>query len=367
MNMKFCSAALVLAASASIVCAQSVHEEPGIGAVFVMTNSASHNEVMIFLRSANGTLQLTGRVATQGRGSGGTTDPLGSQGSLTLSSDHKLLFAVNAGSGSLSSFRVRGDDLHLADVAYTGGASPVAVAQWGDLVYVLNFAGNSNVVAFHLDDNGKLSQIPKSIRYLSSSNSGASSVAFTPDGKYLLVTEKLTNNIDLFPVLADGTLGTAVITKDPGAGLFDLTISPNGAILALEAGAGTISSFIDQNQTLTPLNSLSTNGNATCWNVVTPDGRWVYTANSASNSISGFGISGAGLLTAVPGIVVAQLPAGSTDIDLAVSADSKYLYSLNSSAGAVGVFKINANGTLTQLSSVPAFTPATGFNGIAAY
>ena len=78
------------------------------GAVFVMNNSASRNQIIAFTRAADGSLQRAGTFATGGRGSGGVTDPLESQGSLTLSQDRSLLFAVNAGSGELSVFRVHG-------------------------------------------------------------------------------------------------------------------------------------------------------------------------------------------------------------------------------------------------------------------
>ena len=78
------------------------------GAVFVMTNSATRNEIVAYKRGTDGSLQEVRSVATGGRGSGGVTDPLASQGSLTLSQDRSLLFAVNAGSGSISVFRVQG-------------------------------------------------------------------------------------------------------------------------------------------------------------------------------------------------------------------------------------------------------------------
>src|SRR5579864_2536835 len=80
------------------------------GAVFVMTNNVDKNEVITYHRAGDGTLQEGARFATGGRGSGGNNDPLESQGSLTLSQDHALLFAVNAGSGEISVFRVHGSD-----------------------------------------------------------------------------------------------------------------------------------------------------------------------------------------------------------------------------------------------------------------
>jgi 6-phosphogluconolactonase len=93
------------------------------GAVFVMSNDADRNEVIAFDRSANGSLVERNHFDTGGRGSGGVTDPLESQGSLTLSQDHSLLFAANAGSGTVSVFKVLGSNLFLTDKEPTGGAS----------------------------------------------------------------------------------------------------------------------------------------------------------------------------------------------------------------------------------------------------
>jgi 6-phosphogluconolactonase len=118
-----------------------------------MTNAADRNEVISFRRAADGSLQEGHRFATGGRGSGGNNDPLESQGSLTLtlSQDHTLLFAVNAGSREISVFRVHGSDLSLADKKLSGGGEPNAVAQHGHLVYVLNSGGSSNVVGFRVN------------------------------------------------------------------------------------------------------------------------------------------------------------------------------------------------------------------------
>ena len=93
-------------------------------AVFVMTDSVEANQIIAYSRAADGSLVLGNHYATGGRGSGGTTDPLGSQGSLTLSQDRSLLFAVNAGTGNLSVFRVSGASLDLVQVASSGGSAP---------------------------------------------------------------------------------------------------------------------------------------------------------------------------------------------------------------------------------------------------
>ncbi len=170
-----------------------------------MTNNDTSNQILRFGREKTGALVFVGSSHTGGRGSGGTIDPLGSQNSLLLTQDEGFLLAVNSASGTISSFRVNGSSLELADVEPSGGSAPNALAQWGDLVYVLNVAGNSNVVGFRLED-GNLRRIPKALSYLSTALSGGSSVNFTPDGKFLLATERVTGKIDVFPVNTDGTL-----------------------------------------------------------------------------------------------------------------------------------------------------------------
>ncbi len=199
---------LLVAVGTSMVSATQSYAQDersiGTGAVFVMTNAADRNEVISFRRAADGSLEEGRRVSTGGRGTGGVTDPLESQGSLTLSQDHSLLFAVNGGSGEISVFQVHGSRLTLVDKETSGGSEPNAVAQHGNLVYVLNVGGSSNVVGFRLNAGGQVQRIPSSIRFLTTNNSEAASLAFSPNGQFLLVTERATNNIDAFRVQADG-------------------------------------------------------------------------------------------------------------------------------------------------------------------
>jgi hypothetical protein len=79
------------------------HAPDAAGAVYSMTNSPINNEVLIYARDGSGFLHPAGAVATGGTGTG---TGLGSQGALTMSDDQRWLFAVNAGSNSLSVFRV---------------------------------------------------------------------------------------------------------------------------------------------------------------------------------------------------------------------------------------------------------------------
>jgi len=350
--------------------------EPFVGsegpAVFVMTNNAEANEVIAFQRSEIGTLLNPSHFRTGGRGSGGTVDPLASQGSLTISADKAWLFAANAGSGTVSVFRVDGSRLELSDQVATGGSEPNAVAAHGALVYVLNTAGSSSVVGFRLQD-GKLHRIPGSLRLLSENGANSGSVAFSPDGHFLAVTEKATNLIDVFRVLADGTLSSIKSSPSAGPGAFAVGFAPNGTAIVSETGSSApnssaISSYaVNPDGSLKPISvSVPTLGNANCWNAVTPNGRFVYGSNAGSSTIAGFTLGATGTLTSLPGTVVGVNATGSGNLDITVSADGKFLYSLNAASGAIGMFAIQADGTLINLGATGGLPASAGLNGIAA-
>jgi len=108
------------------------------GDVYVLTNQPTGNAVMVFRRDAAGTLTFAGSFASAGKGTGTGADPLDSQGAVVLGEDNRLLFAVNAGSNSISVFAVSGDHLTLLDTVSSGGIEPVSVTVQHDLVYVVN-------------------------------------------------------------------------------------------------------------------------------------------------------------------------------------------------------------------------------------
>jgi len=221
---------------------------------------------------------------------------------------------------------------------------------------------------------GRLKPLDGSITFLSTSDSGPGSVSFSPDGRFLLVTEKLTNSIDVFAVNGDGTLGPIVVNPSTGPGAFAVLFAPNGTALVSETGpsaghnASAISSYaVRSNGKLSTIStSVPTLGAATCWLAVTPDGRFVYTDNAGTANVSGFSTGSNGALTAIGETVLGTLPTGSTNLDMAISSDGKFLYTLDSGTGTVGIFSINSNGTLNSLGEVDGLPATIGFNGIAA-
>src|SRR5205807_2166187 len=111
------------------------------GAVYVLSNQPVENAVIVFHRNADGTLLPGGSFPTGGAGFGSGPNPLGSQGALMLSADNRLLFAVNAGSDSITSFSVAGDSLTALQTVPSGGTMPVSLTVYKDMLYVLNSGG----------------------------------------------------------------------------------------------------------------------------------------------------------------------------------------------------------------------------------
>ena len=341
--------------------------------VFVMTNDAENNEILAYQKSPDGDFELRSHVRTGGRGSGGSTDPLQSQGSLTLSQDHELLFAVNAGSGTVSSFHLVKGLPVLIDHEPTDGAFPVAVAEHNGTIYVLNAGGNGAIVAFHVDGPGRLHEIQKSITPLTAPNDGASSIAVSPDGLTLTVIEKGPNNIDTFPIHPDGTLGAVVVNHSATPGVFSAVFAPNGALIVSEnqpngTDVSSISSYaVQPNGKIQAISqSVPTFGDANCWNAITPNGKFVYVDNAATSTVAGFSVAANGALTPIAGTILATEPSGAANLDMSISGDGNTLFTLNSGLGTVSVYNINSNGTLTLLGNIEDLPKGAGFNGIAA-
>ena len=99
-------------------------------AVFVQTDNTPGNQVIAYNRSDDGTLTLADTYDTGGSGgvlNGSVVDHLASQGSLTYDPENALLYAVNAGSNTVSVFSVTGDALSLRQVISSGGREHRAI------------------------------------------------------------------------------------------------------------------------------------------------------------------------------------------------------------------------------------------------
>ena len=172
----------------------------GDHAVFVQTDNIAGNQIVAYHRDHDGTLTPADTYATGGLGgvlNGSAVDHLGSQGSLASDPGHGLLYAVNAGSNTVSVFSVSGDRLWLRQVVGSGGTFPVSIAVHGNLVYVLNAEDGGSVSGYWVSD-GRLHPIWGSTRSLGLTiptdttqfTHTPGQVAFSPDGSQLIVTTK---------------------------------------------------------------------------------------------------------------------------------------------------------------------------------
>jgi 6-phosphogluconolactonase len=337
------------------------------GAVYVLTNQSTGNSVMVFSRTDDGTLSLSGTFSTGGQGMGTGADPLGSQGALVLGPGRRLLFAVNAGSNEISEFAAQGINLRLLDKKPSGGVMPLSIAVHGWLVYVLNAGGTPDVSGFIIDPfSNRLLPLPGSTRSLPGGNSAApAQVGFSRDGSILMVTEKGTSKIDTYRVGDDGLLLSPTSTASIGATPFGFGFAHRGIAVVSEAGPNALSSYeIDRSGDVEILSGSIPNGQkATCWAVVTEDGRYAYSASAGTATISSYSLSREGFLSLL-NPTAGAMATGSAPTDMALSDDSRFLYVRDGGKNTVAGFRVESGGSLTPVGSVSGI-PA-GAQGIAA-
>jgi len=162
------------------------------GDVYVLSNQSDENAVIVFHRNADGAIERAGRFPTGGSGAGSGTNPLGSQGPLILSADNRMLFAVNAGSNSISAFSVSGDELSLVQTISSGGTRPISLTLSHDLLYVLNSGDSPNITGFRIVPEGRpMVRLEGSTQALPSGAAAEpAEVSFNPEGNVLLGTER---------------------------------------------------------------------------------------------------------------------------------------------------------------------------------
>ena len=343
--------------------------------VFVQTNGLTGNTVIAYHRSDSGALTLSGTYPTGGKGGLETSAPvdaLASQGSLTYDVGSGLLFAVNAGSDTLSVFGVSGDRLHLRQVVPTRGSFPVSVAVHGEHVVVLNAGGGGSVVGFRLHDR-RLSPVAGAVASLGLANAttplfitAPGQVDFAPDGRLVVVTTKKNGTLVVFRVRHDGRLSARTTTASVGAVPFSFVADRFGHIVVSEAGPAAATTYdVHADGSLTPITaSVASGGKALCW--LAAVGRFVYASNTGSSTLSAYATDAQGHLTLV------QPVAASTDaapIDQDATADGRFLYVQDAGAGEVQGFRVEKDGTLTLVATatgLPAFDGSTGMEGIVA-
>jgi 6-phosphogluconolactonase (cycloisomerase 2 family) len=329
------------------------HHAPG--AVFVQTDNLAGNSIVAYHRAPDGTLTQAGVYPTGGLGgqlSGSVVDHTASQGALAYDAAHRLLYAVNAGSNTITAFAVRRDHLTRLQTVSSGGTFPVSITVHGGLLYVLNARGGGSIQGY-LRLGGLLVRVPSWHRDLGFNpnpvpefTSTPGQIAFTPDGSKLVVTTKGDGqSIEVFPVGVFGPSAQPVVTPDPGNVPFAVAFDRRNNLVIAEAGPSAVATFtVNPDATLSLITRTATGQAATCW--ITSTGDHLYASNAGSASVSGY-TDQHGVLTALGNT--------STDpgtVDSAASPDRHYLYVQAGGNGTVDEFRIAGNGSLTPIGTV---------------
>ena len=327
------------------------------GALYTQTNNPAGNVVQKFDRAADGSLTAVGTFSTGGSGLAGLG---GRQGAVALSGDEAFVLAVNAGSNTVSTFRVTDDGLALIGSVSSGGVAPDSVDERDGHVYVLNSGGTPNVTTFALGADGTLTQ--QASQPLAGGAQGAAQVTAAPDGSALVVTERLSNRIETLPLDGSGIPGAPSVTASNGNVPFGFAWGHRGQLIVSEAAASGVSSYgLVDGGLFSITASLPVGHGAACWVATSPNGRYAYTGN-ASGSISGFAVGTDGALSELDTVSVAA----PRDLDFARNGRFLYVVSpgaAGASSGRVTGYRVATDGTLTAVTSVAA---AAGLTGAAA-
>jgi 6-phosphogluconolactonase (cycloisomerase 2 family) len=342
--------------------ASSTHHDfwPGThSALFVETDAASGNSVLSYTRASDGTISYIGRFSTGGLGataSGATADPLASQGGLALANNGNDLVATNAGSNTISVFAVEGAALQLIQQLPSGGEFPDSLATSGRFVSVLNAGGAGSIAEFQWFGQ-RLVPVGGQVRSLGLSNTnppefhhGAGQVSYTPNGRFLVVTTKLsTNSYDVFSVAGNGSLSNSpTVTAAANALPFSFTFDAAGNVVATEAATSSVTTYhVNNNGSLSELGTVSDGQSALCW--ISGAKGYYFGSNAGSANVSSFSQTSSGAPVLV-NTSAAATHAGTTDS--VVSPDGDFLYVESGGAGTIDAFAIGSGGTLTPIETL---------------
>ena len=314
--------------------------------VFTSTNEAAGNRVLVYDRAAHGALEPAGSVATGGLGTGGG---LNNQGAVQAA--RGLLFVTDAGSNDVAALRLRDGSAVPVGRTPSGGQTPISVTVHKDVLYVLNADQGGTIAGFTIGSGGSLTPIPGSVRAVA--GSGPAEIQFSPSGRSLYVTERDSNTIDTFPVDDAGRAGVPVSTASSGATPFGFAVDRHGDLVVSEAAGGpggtsAVSSYSPAagGSLTTVTASAPDHQNAACWVGLSGDERFAYTANAASNTLSGYSVGPDGSLTLLDADGVTATTGGHPTDLIAGRGDD--LFALAAGTGELDVFRTGGHGELTR-------------------
>ena len=307
----------------------------GVGVATVYTESNNpepgHNAVLAYSRSPDGTLQQIGTFSTNGTGQLNLPKVVGPDDSsqeVVATPDGRFLFAVNQGSNTVAAFRIERDgSLDFVGTFDSGGVQPDSIGIVGGKLYVSNRgdataagpggvpAANPgtvapNITGFTIDPDGSLAPISGgTVTFPVGTVPSQNLIA--PGGQVLFSdifgvnTAPQSNTLAPFQVQADGTLklapGGNVAAQSPGSttpapALLGADTNPNLPIVyAGLTGLNEVAVFTyDTSGQLTFVGASDPNnqgGKGPCWVAVSPDGKFLYTGDTGSDSVGVYSLA----------------------------------------------------------------------------
>ncbi len=382
------------------------------GAVYAMSNDLEKNTIVGYARNATDDFIFLGEFDTGGRGatldnSTDGIDPLLSQNSVVVTPSKKFLLNVNAGSNTITAFKILPDlKLKRTSMARVTGTGPSAIAVNNEgLVYVASadfdgvfdsFSDSlGSLSGFRLTSTGILVPLEGSVRRLPTR---PGDVVFSPDDMSLVASSfnaffgalpapsDSLLSFRVFPtgLLSDTPVDTASSTSPgnpPGRvppAVIGIAIVEVGGVQYIvfpeirAAQAGSISSFsLDSRSMLTSvqidlvIGRSITNGQlAPCWIVFNSAKTIFYTSNTDSDTVSSFRFS-SGQSTLLSEVAASGVSSLDGAIDMAISPDDKFLFVHGGANGEIGVFRISENGALEFVKNLKAL-PTGNTQGIVA-
>jgi len=103
---------------------------------------------------------------------------------------------------------------------------------------------------------------------------------------------------------------------------------------------------------------------APCWLVVTRGGRYAFTTNTPDDSLSAYAIDFEGHLELIEeGGRSGEPGTGTNPLDMDLTDDGRFLYTLNIGTNTISTFRVRSDGSLRLLGAIPG---VPGANGLAA-
>ena len=299
----------------------------------------------------------------------------------------KLVFVVNAGSDSITSFIVRKNGrLKRVDVQSSAGDFPNSIAVKRGVLYVLNSHSDS-IAGIKYDRDGEMTRIRNSVRNLAMTQANQTlsprQVGFDRTGTVLAVTRlsPLPGSIDTFKLNSKNRPGQA-IANAPSAPLpFGFAFDRYNHLVMSQVSFppelgmnGTTATYDLNTQTgaLTAIETVSSDGVAPCWVVITRDGRYAFVVNTGGGApaatVARYGLTSAGDLTLL-GLTGENNANGDefARTDEALSRNGRYLFVLKPGIMAansqIDIYR-RSGGNLTLVGNTTANGPA-GMSGLA--